>query len=639
MSPAGPATATAPADSIADSSADSRQGSPSLPPAGRLPTSGRRAAPALPVALAALILVIWFGSLGLRSLVPSDEGRYAEIAREMVSSGDWITPRYNAVKYFEKPPLHLWLSAAAYTAFGVGEWQARLGGALVSLLGSLAIAWSARRWFGSRAACIVAAIVLSAPAWNFGAHFNSLDTTVAGFLACALAAFLLALAPGSSTAARHRWLMACWAAMALATMTKGLIGVVLPALALGSYCLLSGQWRLLTRLDWLRGASLFLAIAAPWFIVVSLRNPEFAHFFFIHEHLQRYTSTIHSREGAPWYFLPIIVAGLLPWTTLTPWTKYWRGRKVWPWSSTRSSARAAAWKTSRGWRGTEACGQDTIAGPQAGDHADPLQAAHQLRPLLLAACWAISILGFFSLSSSKLPGYILPVLPALALIAGVIIARNGLWGWRWQLPLLALLCLGLGAAAPALSTGLLSNPNQAGMTAGMTGCLIAAALLGGLGLGLSWLLLRRQASVAAVLALALTTLLTTSTLMAAYESLGRQRAGVDLARAIEHQLTPATALYSVRRLDHTLPFYLRRPMTLVESADELAFGLAQEPERWLPTLDQFLVRWQDGSPAIAVMTPETLEVLRQRGAPMTEIGRDARRVAVSNRAQGPGDRP
>ena len=589
--------------------------------------------------LAALVVILWFGSLGIRSLVPSDEGRYAEIAREMVVSGDWITPRYNAVKYFEKPPLHMWLSAATFRAFGVGEWQARLGGALVSLLGTLAMAWAARRWYGPRVGWLTAALLVSTPLWNGGAHFNSLDATVAGFLACALAAFLLAFAPAATAAPaagpppggrsaedaaslaaairRRRWLLACWSAMALATLTKGLIGLVLPALALLSYCLVTRQWRWLRGLEWLRGPAIYLSITAPWFIAVSLRNPEFNQFFFIHEHLQRYLSTIHRRQGAPWYFVPILVLGCLPWSGLTPWTGGSRTKRRPAAGPAAATATPTATPTAVG---------TTTARPATARPAAGMPQA--LRPVVLAWCWAASIFVFFSLSSSKLPGYILPVIPALALVAAVAIERRGLRGWRWQLPMLGLACALVALSAEPLAHKLLASPEYHGAAPGMPLWIVATALLCMIGVAQAWRLLRRRRGFDTVLTLAMTLSIMTTTLMFAYEDIGRVRAGRDVAAAIERRMTPDMPLYSVRRLDHTLPFYLRRPMTMVETSDELGFGLGIEPWRWLPTLGQFIETWRSGPQAIAVMTPETRDELARLGLPMTEIARHGRRVAV-----------
>ena len=112
--------------------------------------------------LLAAVAAVWFLSLDARHLVPSDEGRYAEIAREMFATGDWVTIRYNGLKYFEKPPFHLWMTALAYHAFGIGEWQARLWAAISGAVGLLITVLAARRWFGARVGLLSGLVLLAA---------------------------------------------------------------------------------------------------------------------------------------------------------------------------------------------------------------------------------------------------------------------------------------------------------------------------------------------------------------------------------------------------------------------------------------------------------------------------------------------
>lgn len=266
------------------------------------------------VALASLfILLVWFGTLDMRHLLRSDEGRYAEIAREMFATGDWVTIRYHELKYFEKPPFHLWVTTLAYTLFGVGDWQARLCVALSGILGLGVSMLAAARWYGRRVAMLTGLVLVSAPMWNIAGHFNSLDMTLAGAMACVLAFMLLAQHPDATRAERRNWMLACWAAMGVAVLVKGLVGLALPGLVLVVYTLVTRDFRLWCRLHLPGGIVAMLVVTVPWFWLVSERNPEFLHFFFIHEHWQRYTSNVHQREGAIWFFVPLLLAGFLPW--------------------------------------------------------------------------------------------------------------------------------------------------------------------------------------------------------------------------------------------------------------------------------------------------------------------------------------
>ncbi len=146
--------------------------------AGGLPTSAWWIG-----AVAVCVVLVWFGTLDARHLVRSDEGRYAEIAREMFASGDWVTIRYNGLKYFEKPPFHLWMTALAYEAFGVGDWQARLWGALCGAVGIAMTMLAAWRYYGTRTALFAGLVLLASPYWNIGSHVNTLDSSLAGTLA------------------------------------------------------------------------------------------------------------------------------------------------------------------------------------------------------------------------------------------------------------------------------------------------------------------------------------------------------------------------------------------------------------------------------------------------------------------------
>lgn len=553
--------------------------------AARPPASRRsRSSPRLAWWLAAAVACVWFLTLDARHLLPTDEGRYAEIAREMSVAGDWVTIRYNGLKYFEKPPLHLWATALAYHLFGIGEWQARLWVAISGAAGLLVTMWAARRWFGPRVGLLSGLALLAAPLWNLGGHLNSLDMSVSGALACVLAGLLLAQHPQADAATRRGWMWFAWAAMAVAVLTKGLIGIVLPGLVLVVYSLLSRDWAVWRRLHLSSGALLMLALSVPWFVLVSLRNPEFAQFFFVHEHWQRYRSTVHGRAGPPWYFVPPLLMGFAPWLGLS-----WRMAAV-----ARHDARGPGF-----------------------------------RPALLLGVWAAVIFVFFSLSSSKLPGYILPVFPALAVLAAL--ALDTLEPPDWGRQLLGLLVLATAAllASPLLARfGSEATPNA--LFRRYTPWIVAACALAVAGLALARWLNRSGHLLGSIATAALALFAATTVGLLGHETLGRHNSGVDLAARMQAVLTPAMPIYSVRLLDHTLPFYLQRTMVMVEAPGELEFGIRQEPQKWIPTRAGFLAAWTSGAPALAVMSHETYAELRGQHAPMVPIAEDARRVVVAN---------
>ncbi|HEY6864818.1 MAG TPA: phospholipid carrier-dependent glycosyltransferase, partial [Burkholderiales bacterium] len=193
--------------------------------------------------LIAVATAIWFSALGFRTLVKPDEGRYAEIAREMNASGDGITPRLNGIKYFEKPPLQYWATAAAFTIFGENDWTARLWAGLTGFLGVLiagALAW---RLYGRLAGVLTATMLATSVMYFVIGHLNTLDMGTAVFLEAALAAFIFAQSAPPASRAERRWMLAAWVAMALATLSKGLIGLVFPVLTLIAYSIVERDLR------------------------------------------------------------------------------------------------------------------------------------------------------------------------------------------------------------------------------------------------------------------------------------------------------------------------------------------------------------------------------------------------------------
>ncbi|MCA3190700.1 glycosyltransferase family 39 protein [Cupriavidus sp.] len=541
------------------------------------------------VLFVAVALLVWFGTLGLRHLVGPDEGRYAEISREMLATGDWVTIRYNALKYFEKPPFHMWSTAATYALFGVGEWQARLTVALAGLLGigmSMLATW---RWFGPRAAAFAGLALLAAPMWSVAAHFNTLDMTLAGVMSCILGCMLVAQHPDASRASRRGWMVACWAAMGVAILTKGLVGIALPGLVLVVYTLITRDWGLWRRLHLTAGAVIMLVIVMPWFYLVAQRNPEFLNFFFIHEHWQRYTSGVHARGGPIVYFVPLVLAGFLPWAGLFP----------------------RLWKAMRG------------AAP-AGDSG----AGVRFRPALMAGVWAIAIFVFFSLSRSKLPGYIVPVFPALGILAGVALDRMDARAWGRQLQAMAIVAICGLLASPIVAT-LNANHTPNTFYRAYAVWVAVAFVVMLLAVMAARVLLRRHGVLPSVAVYALGMYMGFTAALLGHETVGGPASGADLVPQISQRLTPGMKLYGVNMLDHTLPFYLGHPLTMVGPADELTFGTTMEPQRWVPDLATFETIWRQGEPAMAVMSPQTYLELSP-SIPLYVVARDWRRVVVTN---------
>ena len=260
-----------------------------------------------PLGLAALCfliglgLVVWFGNIGLRTLTEPDEARYAEIAREMLATGDWVTPHLNGIAYFEKPPLQYWATAVAYSVFGAQPWVARLWTTGFGLLGLVLTYATAKKLWGVRTAEHAALLLASFPLYFIVTHLNLLDGALAFFLNAAVCAFVVAKQPDTPLLARRRLLYLCWFALALGFLQKGLVALVLPFLALTTYSLLYRDSRLWREMQLRAGLAILAAVTLPWTTLVASRNPGFLEFFFVHEQFTRFLTTVHDRYQPWWY--------------------------------------------------------------------------------------------------------------------------------------------------------------------------------------------------------------------------------------------------------------------------------------------------------------------------------------------------
>jgi len=533
-----------------------------------------------------IYVLLWFGTLNYRHLIPSDEGRYAEMAREMLVTGDWVTPRYNGYKYFEKPPLQVWATAATFQAFGIGDWQARLWTALTGFLTILAIGFTGARIYNPRAGWIAALVLASSPMWVISGHFNSLDMGLSAFLVAALCSLLLAQTSHNKTSSRN-WMWACWVFMALATLSKGLIGAAIPAMVFIAYSISAWDWKIWTRLRLFSGIVIYLLITAPWFVLIAQRNPEFLEFFFIHEHLQRFTQDTHSRTGPIYYFAPLLIIGALPWVLQIP------GSIAQAWQERRR-------EFSSGW---------------------------------LLVCWFAIIFTFFSVSHSKLPGYIIPIFPALALLTGSrldrLLGHTNSMALPWKLQTLGFALLGCVGFFFLSEIGKQARPDEIEAYAQYVNWVIAA-LIALAGFSLYAAFQSNRNGLQSIASFASGFFLCAIIAGTGHETLGRAVSGIDLAHRVKTNIPTNVNFYSVRLLDHTMPFYLGRTMIMVEDPDELQFGVNQQPDLWLPTLDAFITRWREDQTAYAMMVPEQYVALQAMSLPMQEVDRDSRRVIVKH---------
>jgi 4-amino-4-deoxy-L-arabinose transferase-like glycosyltransferase len=536
---------------------------------------------------------IWFLLLGYRDLIEPDEGRYAEIAREMLHSGNWITPRLDGFKYFEKPPLQYWGSAISMALLGETNTAARIWCSGLGFIGALWVGFVGGRLYGRSAGYFAFLFLISTVLYVGMGHANSLDMGVSALLIIAVGALVLAQSERHLPKQERNWMLLAWAALAGATLSKGLIGLVLPGGAVVLYTLWQRDWALWRHLHLGKGLLVYLLIAAPWFVAVSWANPEFPHFFFIHEHFERFTSDVHGRTKSNWYFFAVFAIGAMPWLF---------------------SSLNGLIKPPFSWRA----------------EAGKFEASR------LLWVYAIFVFFFFSISHSKLQGYILPMFPALALLVGENMSKRK-----------HLIADGIVAIAIAVigfifiiwKTGSIAKPDKLAHLMLFRPWIIATAFLLGAA-GISSLLLRNKKNLA-ISIFALCSLLGIQMLSWGYQSISELRSSRAMAEAIQSYLEKSgkrdAEIYDVIRYDQSLPYYLGRTINLVDFTDELEFGIKQEPQKWLKA-DDFLPIWLNSDQAIGILNQKTYNELNQvnfpwnvQNFPMRIIYQNSRYIAVARR--------
>ena len=544
-------------------------------PAARTDVTRRRV-----LAFWLLLAAAWLASGAIRPLLEPDEGRYAEIPREMWLTGDWVTPHLNGVLYFEKPPLQYWATAVAYTLFGVHEWTSRLWGLLLSLLALPLVHMVGSRLHGSREAGIATAITLAvSPYYALSGQINTLDGAFSTILLVAV--LMLVLGQREPDAASRRpLLLAAWAALGLAVLSKGIVAPLLAGSTLVAYSLVARDFSPWRRMHWLPGLAIFGVIVVPWFWLVSARNPDFLYFFFVHEHFTRFLTTVHDRVEPWWYFGPIFLVALLPWLRAIP--------------------------------GAVRAGRETGA------------AATGFRPALFLGLWLAIVIVFFSLSGSKLANYILPCMPAAAVLLGPQLLREPrhvTTAAATSAILISLVAAGLCIAA--------SRQAADGEFP------VVLAIWGGVGVAVAvagWFWSRHPeecvsdpigwapVAVAAVLAW--------QALLLSYTALPPVRTTKALVAQVRHLVGPATHVYSVGEYWQTIPVYLGRTVQIAAYRGELEFGLERAAVGQIPSLEAFAAVWRSDTDAVAFMSARTQAKLAELGLPGRIAANSGRVIAM-----------
>jgi len=536
------------------------------------------------LALSVFLAVLWFATLSLRPLFNPDEGRYAEIAREMMAGGDWVIPHLNGLAYIEKPPLQYWATALSLRVFGQSEFAVRFYTACCALATLLTVWFLASRLWSVVAAWRAAVMLSSMMLFLVMGQLLTLDMGLTLYLTMALAGFLLAQT--GQRPSELGWMLLAWVATALGVLSKGLVAAAIPAAVLVSYSAWARDFSPWRRLHIAWGLPLFLAITVPWHWLAALRLADFAQFFFVHEHWARYLTPSANREEAWWYFGVVLVLGSAPWTlsVLRVMVLGWQRRRDAP--------------------------------------------LREFNPALFLWIWAWFVCLFFSLSESKLIPYILPALPALALLIASLPAD----ALRRDVLMTAVLTL-IAAAALAMlcvfAPRFVAASDRSDYFLSLAKPLAqVAALLAASGLYV--LSQRRREVTRSTVFLGVGWCLSGLLMMRAAAAVAPVYSGIKLAQALPAGAENAP-IYSVGTYDQTLPFYWRRSVALVAYRGELDYGLRYDPGAELASVAEFLLRWNSETEAYAVMEKAMYQDLKKRGVPMREVGRDAIRVLVARR--------
>jgi len=349
------------------------------------------------ILIVATLYVCYFSHLGAIGFVGPDEPRYAWIARDMAETGDWVTPRLYGKPWFEKPPLFYWGAALSFKLFGVSEAAARLPSAISALLATLALAWLALRLYGAETARWLLLLLPTTVGMIGFSHAAATDMPFSGMLTIAMvcAAVVLGLTrnENSPILPRTPWLALILFGffLGLAVLAKGPAGILLTGGTVFFWALFTKRWRDAFRLFHPAAIAAFCLTALPWHILCARRNPDFFHIFIIEHNFKRFLTPEFQHIQPFWFYIPVVLVAFLPWTVSLVCSLLGGSKNLW---RTRNIGESS----------------------------------------MFFLCWAGFCVAFFTISRSKLPGYVLPAVPAIGLLLSRDLSRKlqqSLGSLRW----------------------------------------------------------------------------------------------------------------------------------------------------------------------------------------------------------------
>ncbi len=540
----------------------------------------------LGVLLAAVVL--YFTGLSGYPLLDPDEGRYAEIPREMLESGDFMTPRLNYVKYFEKPPLFYWITAGSMALFGEKEWAVRLVPAVAGFLTLLLIMGFGRRLFDAKTGTMAAWVYLTSVIPGVLARLPIIDGVFSLFLTATWATWYLGYkAPGKP--ARRIWYCVSWACLGLSVMTKGIAAIALTGLIAGAFIACRRDWRALSSMAWAPGLLIFGLIVVPWHWYVGSRNPGFFHFYIVVQHFARLAGQEHVKPF--WFFIVVFPFGMLLWTAF-----------FFP---------AAKQSFKKAWNAV-------LAFRKNGAPDDPI---------LFLVIWVLAVIGLFSLSTCKLVPYILPAYPAMAILMARFITSGGLlgrWG-RWGALVLGIL---LASFVPSLMP-LVTRQDTLAVSELLPAIYVGGACLISGSILLIIAFFKRPMipfATGAAFALLFPAILMVVPTVAKFRKVG------GFIKAMPAPLPSEIRIAEWRNYDHALGFYTGRRIILVDETDELGHGKSLgNHEAYFLKGEERLKRLAEEGPLLVNIRPYDWPKVQKWGT-MKPVAANSTNVMVGNNA-------
>lgn len=507
----------------------------------------------------AILCVLYIWHLGYYPLFNPDEGRYAEIPREMLFSGNFITPHLNGVEYFEKPALQYWITAISMLIFGENEFAVRLFPALCALGGVFCTYYLGTKMFNRKTGILASIILATSFLYLIIGSLNILDMPVSFFITLCMVSFYQ-----FGVTQKSKFLYIFYASMAFGVLTKGLVAIVFAIAIAVIYAICTKQFKLIWKLFSPIGISIFLIICVPWFYLVCRDNPDFFYFFFIHEHFLRYTTTTHHRYAPAYFFIPCIILGIFPWTGFLFASVSLR--KIW--------AR--------------------------------LKNSFRYNQYIYLIIWFSIVFIFYSLSDSKLVPYIIPCFPPLAILIASRLANLDKDNINLKIPLIINAVIAFCIVLALTITTIKSDFITIREFILFGSPLICVVLISNIISLILWFKYKNAYQIVGITVIS--AILFSFSVQPIMTEVAEHRSGKDVAQMVNLWKKQDTLIICYQDYLQDLPFYTKSRIALYDYYGELEFGSKHESgKNWFLNKTDLINTWQNNENVILVVPQKRKE--------------------------------